>query len=100
MSVAIKMKPLLTEPILDPKKTLESAYLDHIIQAKKKCTVFLLNGVKLQGILTWFDATTVLLQRESHNQLLYKHAISTVMPDDAIVFSTVIGEQVYAGRYG
>ncbi|MGY8962789.1 MAG: RNA chaperone Hfq, partial [Rhodospirillales bacterium] len=43
-------------------------------------TVFLVNGVKLQGIVTWFDNFSVLLRRDGHSQLVYKHAISTVMP--------------------
>jgi host factor-I protein len=40
----------------------------------------LVNGVKLQGIITWFDNFCVLLRRDGHSQLVYKHAISTVMP--------------------
>ena len=43
-------------------------------------SVFLVNGVKLQGIITWFDNFCVLLRRDAHSQLVYKHAISTVMP--------------------
>jgi len=43
-------------------------------------TVFLVNGVKLQGIVTWFDNFSLLLRRDSHVQLVYKHAISTIMP--------------------
>ena len=43
-------------------------------------TVFLVNGVKLQGVVTWFDNFSMLLRRESHIQLVYKHAISTIMP--------------------
>ncbi|MCG8505724.1 MAG: RNA chaperone Hfq, partial [Sphingomonadales bacterium] len=43
-------------------------------------TVFLVNGVKLQGVITWFDNFCVLLRRDGHSQLVYKHAISTVMP--------------------
>ena len=43
-------------------------------------TIFLVNGVKLQGIVTWFDNFSVLLRRDGHTQLVYKHAISTVMP--------------------
>ena len=42
--------------------------------------MFLVNGVKLQGIITWFDNFCVLLRRDGHSQLVYKHAISTVMP--------------------
>ncbi|MEE8333185.1 MAG: RNA chaperone Hfq, partial [Alphaproteobacteria bacterium] len=47
---------------------------------KAPVTVFLVNGVKLQGIITWFDNFCVLLRRDGHSQLVYKHAISTVMP--------------------
>ena len=39
-----------------------------------------MNGVKLQGVITWFDNFSMLLRRESHVQLIYKHAISTIMP--------------------
>ena len=47
---------------------------------RRPVTVFLINGVKLQGIITWFDNFSVLLRRDGHTQLVYKHAISTVMP--------------------
>ena len=57
---------------------------DVFLYAKRKekmsVTVFLVNGVKLQGVVTWFDNFCVLLRRESHVQLVYKHAISTIMP--------------------
>ncbi|MBB5519967.1 host factor-I protein [Amphiplicatus metriothermophilus] len=43
-------------------------------------TIFLVNGVKLQGVVTWFDNFCVLLKRDGQSQLVYKHAISTVMP--------------------
>jgi host factor-I protein len=48
-------------------------------------TVFLVNGVKLQGVITWFDNFSVLLRRDGHTQLVYKHAISTVMPGAPIM---------------
>ena len=51
---------------------------------KTPVTVFLVNGVKLQGIITWFDNFCVLLRRDAHSQLVYKHAISTVMPGQPI----------------
>ena len=47
--------------------------------------MFLVNGVKLQGIITWFDNFSVLLRRDGHTQLVYKHAISTVMPGAPIM---------------
>ena len=51
---------------------------------KNPVTVFLVNGVKLQGIITWFDNFSVLLRRDGHTQLVYKHAISTVMPSGPV----------------
>ena len=50
------------------------------LEDKTPLTIFLVNGVKLQGIVTWFDNFCVLLRRDGHSQLVYKHAISTVMP--------------------
>jgi host factor-I protein len=55
-------------------------FLNHVRKSKTPVTVFLVNGVKLQGIITWFDNFSVLLRRDGHTQLVYKHAISTVMP--------------------
>ena len=49
-------------------------------RAKPAVTIFLVNGVKLQGNITWFDNFCVLLRRDGQAQLVYKHAISTVMP--------------------
>ena len=61
-------------------KTCKTCSLNHIRKNKMPVTVFLVNGVKLQGIVTWFDNFSVLLRRDAHSQLVYKHAISTVMP--------------------
>ena len=47
-------------------------------------TVFLVNGVKLQGIITHFDTESLLLRRDGHTQLIYKHAVSTIMPGEAV----------------
>jgi host factor-I protein len=59
----------------------QDVFLNYLRKNKTPTTVFLVNGVKLQGIVTWFDNFSVLLRRESHSQLVYKHAISTVMPN-------------------
>ena len=59
---------------------LQDVFLNSVRKAKMPVTVFLVNGVKLQGIITWFDNFCVLLRRDSHSQLVYKHAISTIMP--------------------
>ena len=53
-------------------------------KAKYPLTIFLVNGVKLQGVVTWFDNFCVLLRRDGHSQLVYKHAISTIMPGHPI----------------
>ena len=64
----------------DKKQNLQDVFLNSVRKAKMPVTVFLVNGVKLQGIITWFDNFCVLLRRDSHSQLVYKHAISTIMP--------------------
>ncbi len=61
-------------------QNLQDQFLNHVRKNKTAVTVFLINGVKLQGIITWFDNFCVLLRRDGHSQLVYKHAISTVMP--------------------
>ena len=61
-------------------QNLQDVFLNNVRKAKMPVTIFLVNGVKLQGIITWFDNFCVLLRRDAHSQLVYKHAISTVMP--------------------
>jgi len=61
-------------------QNLQDVFLNNVRKNKAPVTVFLVNGVKLQGIITWFDNFCVLLRRDGHSQLVYKHAISTVMP--------------------
>jgi host factor-I protein len=67
---------------MPPEKSqnVQDVFLNHIRKNKTPVTVFLVNGVKLQWIVTWFDNFSVLLRRDGHTQLVYKHAISTVMP--------------------
>ena len=68
----------------DKHHNLQDVFLNSVRKAKMPVTVFLVNGVKLQGIITWFDNFCVLLRRDSHSQLVYKHAISTVMPSQPV----------------
>jgi host factor-I protein len=63
---------------------LQDVFLNQLRKTKAPVTLFLVNGVKLQGIVTWFDSFSVLLRRDNHSQLVYKHAISTVMPINPI----------------
>lgn len=64
----------------DRANNLQDVFLNAIRKQKAPVTMFLINGVKLQGVVTWFDNFSVLLRRDGHSQLVYKHAISTVMP--------------------
>ena len=59
---------------------LQEIFLNSVRKDHVSVTVFLVNGVKLQGIITWFDNFCLLLKRDQHIQLVYKHAISTIMP--------------------
>lgn len=68
----------------DKPQNVQDVFLNHIRKTKTPVTVFLVNGVKLQGIISWFDNFSVLLRRDGHMQLVYKHAISTVMPSGPI----------------
>ena len=64
----------------EKQQNLQDTFLNAVRKSKSAVTIFLVNGVKLQGIITWFDNFCVLLRRDGHSQLVYKHAISTVMP--------------------
>ncbi len=64
----------------DKANNLQDVFLNAVRKAKVPVTMFLVNGVKLQGMITWFDNFSVLLRRDGHSQLVYKHAISTVLP--------------------
>ena len=59
-------------------------FLNHVRKGKVPLTVFLMKGIRLQGILTWFDSFSLLLKRDAHSQLVYKHSISTIMPADPV----------------
>ena len=62
------------------QSSLQDTFLNSVRKNRNPVTLFLVNGVKLQGVITWFDNFSVLLRREGTVQLVYKHAISTFMP--------------------
>ena len=64
----------------EKSQNVQDVFLNHV--RKSKAPGYSIPGecVKLQGIITWFDNFSVLLRRDGHTQLVYKHAISTVMP--------------------
>ena len=66
--------------MIEKAQNVQDVFLNHLRKNKTPVTIFLVNGVKLQGIVTLFDNFSVLLRRDGHSQLVYKHAISTIMP--------------------
>src|SRR5665213_541993 len=73
-------------------QNLQDTFLNHVRKTKTSVTIFLVNGVKLQGFVTWFDNFCVLLRRDGHSQLVYKHAISTIMPASPITMFEAVEE--------
>lgn len=70
--------------IMSEKINIQDAFLNYMRKNKVPVTIFLLNGVKLTGIISCFDQSSIVLKREGYTQLLYKHAISTFSPHGAI----------------
>ena len=64
----------------EKNQNVQDVFLNHVRKNKVPVTIFLVNGVKLQGTVTWFDNFCILLRRDNQSQLVYKHAVSTVMP--------------------
>ena len=78
----------------DKVNNLQDMFLNGLRRSKTPVTMFLVKGVKLQGIITWFDNFSVLLRRDGQAQLIYKHAISTIMPSQALDLADV--ERLFA----
>ncbi len=64
----------------DKSQNVQDVFLNHVRKNKTAVTVFLASGVKLQGVITSFDNFTLLLRRDAHSQLVFKHSVSTIMP--------------------
>lgn len=73
-------------------KCLSDAFLDYLIAGMHQSTVFLINGIKLSGILTCHDKETLTLSRDGATQLVFKQAIATVMPIEAMNLFDVVGD--------
>ena len=65
-------------------RTSRTRFSTRSARQKVSVTIFLVNGVKLQGVITWFDNFCILLRRDGQSQLVYKHAVSTIMPSQPI----------------
>lgn len=68
---------------------LQETFLNTIRKNKTAVTVFLISGVKLQGYVSWFDNFCILLRRHNSSQLVYKHAVSTIMPMELVTLPTI-----------
>jgi host factor-I protein len=76
----------------DRAHNLQDVFLNSVRKTKNPLTIFLVNGVKLTGVVTSFDSFCVLLRRDGHSQLVYKHAISTIMPSQPVQMYEPDGE--------
>jgi host factor-I protein len=74
----------------DKQGSLQDLFLNALRRSKTPVTMFLVKGVKLQGIVTWFDNFSVLLRRDGQSQLIYKHAISTIMPTGQMDLAAIV----------
>jgi len=67
-------------------QNLQDQFLNQLRRDKSVVTMFLMNGFQLHGIVKGFDGFTVVLDSDGRQQLIYKHAISTVVPPRPITF--------------
>lgn len=80
----------------DKPLSLQDHFLNSLRRSRTPVTIFLVKGVKLQGVITWFDAFSLLLRRDGISQLIYKHAMSTILPAEPpqdLELGTFQGEQ-------
>jgi len=79
-----RREPAKEKIMADRTQNLQDLFLNSVRKSKNPLTIFLINGVKLTGVVTSFDNFCVLLRRDGHSQLVYKHAISTIMPSQPV----------------
>ena len=80
------LKPLNTENIVSNKgQLLQDHFLNALRREHVPVSIYLVNGIKLQGQIESFDQYVVLL-RNTVTQMVYKHAISTIVPGRAVNF--------------
>ncbi len=77
---------------MEKQHNLQDLFLNKLRKDHMTVTVFLVNGVKLQGIISWFDNYSLLLKRDGHIQLIYKHAVSTIMPAEPLDMQDITAE--------
>ena len=83
-TLSARTPPPAPPPPAGKQQNLQDAFLNLLRRNKTPVTMFLVKGVKLQGIVTWFDNFSILLRRDGQSQLVYKHAVSTIMPGQPV----------------
>ncbi len=78
---------------MEKTHNLQDVFLNQVRKQHVPVTIFLVNGVKLQGVITWFDNYSMLLKRDGHIQLIYKHAVSTIMPATPLNMQDIEGDE-------
>jgi host factor-I protein len=73
---------------IERPQALQDTFLDHLRKHDVPVTMFLTNGIRLQGYVGRFDSYSVLLDRDRQAQLVYKHAISTILPGKPVHFGS------------
>jgi host factor-I protein len=81
---AVQREERVSDMSAEKTQNVQDVFLNHIRKNKIPVTIFLINGVKLQGVISSFDNFSLLLRRDGHVQLVYKHAVSTVMPSTVV----------------
>lgn len=78
----------------DKAQNMQDVFLNTCRKDKKPVTVYLVNGVKLQGVISGFDNFSVVLKRNQMAQLVYKHSIATVVPSVPVNLTRADGQPV------
>ena len=73
--------------MMQKNSNLQDVYLTNVSKNRLNVTMFLMNGYQLRGVITGFDAFTVVLNSDGRQQVIYKHAISTIVPGRAVNFN-------------
>lgn len=81
-----RRKPLQKKELAEMQKTqnLQDIFLNQVRREKQAVTMFLMNGFQMHGTVKGFDGFTVILDSDGKQQLIYKHAISTIVPPKSL----------------
>lgn len=74
-------------PMTQKINNLQEIFLTQARRERRPVTMFLMNGFQMRGCITGFDAFTVVLSSDGKQQIIYKHAISTIVPERPVPLS-------------